>query len=178
MCEYSKMIYEKVRAFLDTDEWRYTFREEGIFEMMLKMDSSISILRILIIVENDCFQVRAVLPVGVDVNDDKKLFELLKFITTVNYQSRIGNFMVDLNDGEIAYKVHVDCEGIEDIGDIIVKNSVSCAAIMFKRHMVGIEGILFLGSDAKSAVEKCELVEKKRLMSLLATLDGESPTSD
>lgn len=45
MGEYSKMIYEKVKAFLDADEWHYSFREEGIFEMGLKMESAISSIR-------------------------------------------------------------------------------------------------------------------------------------
>lgn len=172
MGEYSKMIYEKIKAFLDEGEWHYSFREEGIFEMGLKMDSVISSIRLIIIVDEDCFQVRAVLPIGVDVRDDNKLVQLLKFVTRINYQSKAGNYMVDINDGEIGYKIHADCEGIADIGDEIVKNSVMCSIFMVKRYMVGLEGIIFMGDDADTAFEKCEVEEKKRLMGILAALEG------
>ena len=86
--------------------------------------------------------------------------------------------MVDINDGEIAYKVHVDCEGIDDIGNEIVKKSVMCAVFMFKRYMPGLEAILFLGDDADTAFEKCECEEKKRLMEILTLLDQRKPVSE
>ena len=178
MGEYSKMIYEKVKAFLDADEWHYSFREEGIFEMGLKMESAISSIRIIIIVENDCFQVRSILPVGVDVRDENKLVQLLMFVTKVNYQSKIGSFIVDINDGEIAYKVHVDCDGIDDIGNEIVKKSVMCSVYMFKRYMPGLEALLFLGDDADTAFEKCECEEKKRLMEILVSLENGKHVSE
>ena len=178
MGEYSKMIYEKVKAFLDADERHYSFREEGIFEMGLKMESTISSIKIIIIVENDCFQVRSILPVGVDVKDENKLVQLLMYVTKVNYQSKIGDFMVGINDGEIAYKVHVDCGGIDDIGNDLVKKSVMCSVFMFKRYMPGLEAIIFLGDDVNTAFGKCEYEEKKRLMDILASLENEKTSSE
>lgn len=178
MSGYSTMLYERIKSFLETDNWHYSFRDEGVFEMDFKMDSVISPIRIIIFVEKDCFQVRALLPISAEISNSKGLFELLKFVTKVNYQLKVGNFIVDIDDGEIAYKVHVDCEGIDAIGNEIVKNSVVCTILMSKRYIPGLVAILFYGENAYTAFEKCELEEKRRRMEILTSSENGMPVSE
>lgn len=44
----------------------------------------------------------------------------MEYITGANYGLRNGNFEMDVEDGEIRYKVYVNVKGMNDISDDII----------------------------------------------------------
>lgn len=79
--------------------------------------------------------------------------EMAEFITRVNYGMKNGNFEMDYRDGEIRYKVYVDCEeSLPD--DVVIKNGIFVISSVFRRYANGITGIIFGGMSGKKPA-KC-----------------------
>lgn len=65
------------------------------------------------------------------INTPKDKIDLIvKFLTRINYGRMIGNFELDINDGEIRYKISLNYEDI-DLTHTVIHNIVStCIASM------------------------------------------------
>ena len=72
-----------------------------------------------------------------------------------NYGLRNGNFELDMRDGEIRYKVFVDCDGVIPSREVI-KGSIIIPAMMFERYSPGILDVVFKGVSAAEAIGQCE----------------------
>ena len=60
-----------------------------------------------------------------------------------------------MTDGEIRYKIFVDCDGITPSEEII-KGSIIIPSVMFDRYAPGILDIMFKEATAEEAIAKCE----------------------
>lgn len=58
-------------------------------------------------------------------------------------------------------------------GKDVIRNSVHCTAMMFERYSPGMIDIIFAGSNAKEAIEKCEKSPEEELRSMLSALGEE-----
>lgn len=153
---YSTAIAETINNFLIEDDWHFEFDEEkGIFRFDLSIKSKIKNLSYVIVVNEDDFSIYATSPVGADSDDDDMMAEMAEFITRVNYGMKNGNFEMDYRDGEIRYKVFVDCEeSLPD--DVVIKNGIFVISSVFRRYANGITGIIFGGLSGQEACEMCE----------------------
>lgn len=153
---YSTIIIDAINQFFNNDGWNFSFdSERGIFRLGYSLKGKLKRLSLIIGTTNDGYNVYAVAPVGVDKNDEKTLAEMAEFICRANYGLKNGNFELDMRDGEIRYKIYVDCSGIEPT-QIMVQNSIFYPIGMFERYGEGILGIFFGGMSAKEAIEMCE----------------------
>ena len=153
---YSEEIVEAIRDFLAEDDWNFEFDEErGIFRFNLSIDSKLKRLRYYITVKNDSYTAYATSMIDADSDDKNVMKEMAEFICRANYGLRSGNFELDMNDGEIRYKVFVDCNGITP-SEEIVKRSIIIPSVMFERYSPGLLDVMFKGSTAEEAISKCE----------------------
>ncbi len=153
---YSEEITEAIRNFLDEDDWKYEFDEErGIFRFGVGIESKLKHLRYFIPVRDDSYVVYAISPIDADSDDSSVMKEMAEFVCRANYGLRNGNFELDMSDGELRYKVFVDCDGIT-LSDEVVKGSIIIPSVMFDRYAPGILDIMFKGSTAEEAISKCE----------------------
>ena len=92
----------------------------------------------------------------IPVPEEKRLL-IAEFITRANYDTIIGNFELDFDDGEIRYKTSIDVEGdrlsIANIESLIYPNLGT-----MDRYLPGIKAIIER-SDI-SAIEAIEIVER------------------
>ena len=154
--EYSEDIVEQIRSFLDDDDWHYDFDEErGIFRFGVNLESKLKNVRYFLPVREDGFTVCAVCPINADKDDPDIIKEMAEFICRANYGLRNGNFELDVRDGEIRYKIHVDCEDLIPSREV-VRNSIIIPSAMFDRYAEGILDIMFRNATAADAIEKCE----------------------
>ncbi len=86
---------------------------------------------------------------------EEKRAALSEFMTRANYGMVIGNFELDLNDGEIRYKVSVDVEGIE-LDNLFLKNISYTGVVTMDRYFTGIAKVLFSDIDPAVAVQEIE----------------------
>ena len=154
--EYSEEIVGVIRDFLVADDWKFEFDEEhGVFRFGVGIESKLKHLRYLIPVREDSYVVYAISPLDTDCDDKNVMKEMADFICRANYGLRNGNFEVDMRDGEIRYKVFVDCDGVVPSKEVI-RGSIIIPAMMFERYSPGILDVIFKGSSAAEAIEQCE----------------------
>lgn len=153
---YSEDIAGEIRGFLLDDDWNFDFDDEkGIFKFGVNISGRMKHVNYIVPVRDDSFTVYAMAPVSADSEDPLVMAEMAKFICRASYGLRNGNFEFDMRDGEIRYKVFVDCEGQLPSRDV-VRNSIIIPAMMFERYSPGILDVIFKGMDAEEAVNRCE----------------------
>lgn len=81
--------------------------------------------------------------------------ELMEFLTRANWGTVIGNFELDLGDGEVRYKSSVDIEGTE-FTPTVFGNLVASAAFTLTTYYDALEAVC---SGRQSAVEAIAMVE-------------------
>lgn len=171
MEKYSVEIAKAVQEFMEDDDWHFSFDDrDGIFSFGLAARNKIKHLNYHILVRNDGYTVYAVSPIGGDQDDKEMMLNMSEFICRANYGLRNGNFELDFDDGEIRYKVFVDCDGGVVPACGIIKNSIYTAASMFKRYSGGILDIINQNVPAKNAIAKCEGKIEDEIQTMLEEL--------
>ena len=79
---------------------------------------------------------------------------MMRFITMANYRLVVGNFELDVTDGELNYKTALDLESVILNNDMI-RNIIHTNLATFDRHLPGVQIILNGGSteEAMDAIE-------------------------
>lgn len=80
---------------------------------------------------------------------------MAEFITRANYAMRIGNFELDLDDGEVRFKSALDFEGVQ-LNDALIRNAIGPAVQTFDRYLPGIMAVAFGGKPALLAIKEIE----------------------
>ena len=80
----------------------------------------------------------SVLPENVDVD---RRAELVLFITRANFGLVIGNFEIDLDDGELRFKTSIDVEG-DELTDALIDNLLLANVTMMDRYLPGIRAVV------------------------------------
>lgn len=173
---YSRKIAKILDQFLKKDEWKYVFNDgKGIFRFGLNLHGRIKNISYYIDVKEDEYIVYAISPIGIDKTDIPSMTRMAEFICRANFGLKNGNFELDFRDGELRYKVFVDCSGIVPSEEII-KSSIYSPALMFERYGDGIANVIFSCTAAETAINKCENLQEDELRPLLnapTTTSGE-----
>ena len=147
-------IVNAVRDWLDDDDWHYDYdAEKQLIKMGISLKSKIKSGKIYIDFKDDCYLVYVYPPLN---GDKDNLTELTKYLTMANYGLLNGNFELDTNDGEIRYKVYVNCEGLESLSTEVIKDSICVGCVMLDRYGDGIAALALGFSDAETEIKKAE----------------------
>lgn len=84
-----------------------------------------------------------------------RMTEVGEFILRANYGMMIGNFEIDLADGEVRYKTSVDLEGV-DVQDLIIRNLVYANVLTMDKYFPGLMRVIYSGVAAEDAVREIE----------------------
>ena len=154
--DYSEDIVSEIRGFLLDDDWKFDFDDEkGIFRFGVNIDGKMKHVNYFMPVRDDSYTVYAISPVSGDPEDPLTMAAIADFVCRANYGLRNGNFEVDMTDGEIRYKVFVDCDGVIPSREV-VRGSIIIPAMMFERYSPGLLDVIFKGVSAADAIAKCE----------------------
>ena len=74
---------------------------------------------------------------------------MMRFITMANYRLVVGNFELDVTDGELNYKTALDLESVTLNNDMI-RNIIHTNLATFDRHLPGVQIILNGGSTEEA----------------------------
>lgn len=154
--DYSQQIAQAICSHLDENDLVYRFYEDrGVIEYQAGIPFHVKSLHFVVQVQEDSFTVNAQLPLGPDPDNGKEMAEMALFLTRVNSLLRNGNFEMDLNDGEISYKVHCNCNGVT-VSEEMISESLHLPGAMCIRFLEGIQAVLFGGLSEKEAYDRCE----------------------
>ena len=171
--EYSNELANLVKKFLVDDDWHFSFDENiGVFDFGLRVKSKIQKINYIVDVHEDEIVVYGMCPIGADYTDSNMMAQMAEFLCRANYGLKNGCFELDFRDGEIRYKSFIDCEDVMPSTEVI-KNSIHCIAVMFKRYAPGITDIIFASCTAKEAIGKCKKSSEDELRSMLTEAVGE-----
>jgi hypothetical protein len=84
-----------------------------------------------------------------------RIQEVGEFILRANYGMMIGNFEIDLADGEVRYKTSVDLEGV-DAQEPILRNLVYANVLTMDKYFPGLMRVIYAGITAEEAVQEIE----------------------
>jgi hypothetical protein len=90
----------------------------------------------------------------VNVPEDRRM-AVAEFLTWANYGLFIGNFELDMTDGEIRYKTSIDVEG-DRLSPALVKPLVYTNVMMMDRYLPGIMSVIYGNVAPAEAVAKAE----------------------
>jgi hypothetical protein len=141
-----------VRAALESAGWRYTVQDDGgivcdmagehtVYSLLFRVDEALDLVC--------CFS-----RVGFRVPDDKRV-AVAEALTRANYGLRIGNFEMDLADGEVRYKASVD---VEDgaLSETMVQNLVRASLSSFDRYYPALMRVVWAGAAPADAIAEVE----------------------
>lgn len=150
---YSEELKTVVKNYLDMNDWHYTFDEEkGLFRCGVNLKGKLSECRLFIDIKDKVILNYAAIDMRADAEARPRVAE---FLTRANYGLTYGNFEMDWNDGEIRYKMTVDCEK-QVPGYDVIDRMVVMPALMFQRYGDGLLSVLFGFAEPKDAVEASE----------------------
>lgn len=81
--------------------------------------------------------------------------EVMKFVTLANYGMQVGNFELDLEDGEVRFKTSVDVENI-DLAEGLLRNMVELNILMMGLYYDGLLAVMRGGMSAEEAIAEVE----------------------
>ena len=149
----AQKAFETLGKFLETDGW-YPQRIEG--QTIYRMGFAGSkaqypcLARIRMDLEQFVFYVMAPVKALAEARGT-----LAEFLTRANYGLRIGNFELDMRDGEIRYKSSLDFEGV-DLDPRLIKNAIYPAVQSMDRYLPGMMAVMHGGASAEAAIQMVE----------------------
>lgn len=147
-------MINSVRDFLDGDDWNYDFESDNnLIRTGINLDCKLNSINEVIAFSDAGFQVYAMIKLDADEETRPKVME---YITRANYGLRLGNFELDLEDGEIRYKVYTNTKGMTELPQEIVEDAIIVPAMMFDRYGDGLATLMMGFSDPVTEIEKAE----------------------
>ncbi len=99
--------------------------------------------------------VYSILPLRARPEDMPRATELLH---RLNYGMVLGNFELDMDDGEIRYKTSIDVEG-DRLSKPLWMHVVAANVLTVDRYLIAIREVLHLGRDLRTAIKEAEQAE-------------------
>jgi len=100
---------EVIRAFFHEQEWVYEELNPTLWRLTIAGDDETWVVLVQLNVEDQLCSVYSVFPD--EVEDDAKRPAIAAYLSGVNYDLAIGNWEMDLSDGEIRFRTSLDYEG-------------------------------------------------------------------
>lgn len=86
--------------------------------------------------------------------EDKRI-PAMEFITQANYELVIGNFEMDLRDGEIRYKTSIDVEG-DELTSALIRQIVYYNVMTMNKYLPGLMSVLYANVTPDQAIRQIE----------------------
>jgi hypothetical protein len=90
----------------------------------------------------------------VNVPENKRL-SVAEFITRANYGLLIGNFELDLVDGEVRFKTSIDVKD-DRLSSALFQPLVYTNVVMMDRYLPGIMAVIYGGVSPENAIAQIE----------------------
>lgn len=150
---YSMQIANTLVSHMEEEEYRYEFdREKGFIRLRFKIDGKLDHVRFVLEIRNTCFISYGCIDMNVE---EKQRREVAEYLTRANYGLPCGNFEMDMADGEVRYKVYVDCDHTTPSSQII-EHSLDIPIIMFQRYGDELLKVMFGMESAEEAIKIVE----------------------
>lgn len=150
-------MIETVIKFLEEEKFKYEVDDDNqIITLFLSGNTGSWMGLANINQENNQLIFYSVIPTRVP---KESRVPVMEFITRANYNLLIGNFEMDMEDGEVRFKTSVDVSG-DSLTTALVKNMVYFNFIAIDRYLESLMKVMYGNMSAKKAFK--EAVEKMK----------------
>ena len=148
-------LIDRVRDYLDSNDWNYDYNDmKGTIVSGVNLKSKLSSTKLFFVFNDNGVTIYS----NVSMKADEQTRAMaLEFITRANYGIRVGNFEMDMSDGEIRYKVYINARGLDSISDEQIEEGIFIAANMLDRYGDGLLKVIL--GYANSAKEEIDAIE-------------------
>ena len=145
---YSRAIARCITDYLDADDWNYQLDEQKeLIRMNLTLNNKMKKVSIIIDLRDDKYLVFMSYPLGADEEDRAAMADLLN---RINYTLMFGCFEMDTRDGEVRFRLAIDCEDSLPSREI-VKNSIMRPASSCQKYGNAIVQVIMGMATAEEA---------------------------
>lgn len=143
------------QSYFESEKWHYRYSEENsLFELGISTEGVIKRLSYFIDIREHSFILYAVSPIGANPSDPEAMSAMAEFICRINYGLMNGNFELDMEDGEVRFKVFVDCSmGLPN--EKMIDHCIGFPLFMFERYGEGIVSVILGSATPEEAMAKC-----------------------
>lgn len=147
-------IKTSVIEYLDGVKWHYTVDEDRpIVRCSVALKGKLKSCKLVIHLLEKCFIVYAYVSVRADADCRAAICDYLQ---RANFGLRWGNFEMDMNDGEIRYKVLVDCGDDADHlpTDSLLRRSFYFPPAMLDKYGDGMLSVMYGMETPEAAIDR------------------------
>ena len=156
---YSYCIREAVEDFLREDDWRYQADDEKeLIRMGVNLKSKLKECKLIVDLREEFYLVYATINIQAD---EESRLRVAEYLSRANYGLRWGNFDLDMRDGEVRYKILVDCGDDCDCMPTksVIERSIYFPASMMEKYGDGLLAVMY---GFMSPEEACQQAEKPK----------------
>jgi len=146
-------LFEVVEQFFSEDEWYYV-RMDGQTLLQANFAGKNGRLNCFAQTNEEQFIFFFYTICPVNITEDRRLM-VAEFITRANYGLKVGNFEMDMDDGEARFKTSIDVEKSE-LTRMLVSNLVYINVWTMDRYLPGILSVAYGSETPRQAINKIE----------------------
>ena len=148
-------LIDQVRDYLDENDWNYEYMDmKNAILTGVNLKCKLQSTRMYFVFNDNGFTLYANISMKAD---EATRVMAMEFITRANYGTRIGNFELDMNDGEIRYKVYLSTRDEDRLSKEQIEEAIYVAVSMLNRYGDGLVKVLM--GFANSAKEEIDNIE-------------------
>lgn len=146
-------LLDIAKQFFEEDNWHYRdVPEMGIITMNFKGESGQWSCYVQARDENGLCAFYSISPTPAPESKRKVMAE---YLTRVNYNMAIGNFEMDMDDGEIRYKTSIDVTG-DELTVPLMRQMVYTNLLNMDKYLPGIQSVADTDVAPAEAVKRIE----------------------
>ena len=139
-------LIDQVRDYLDQNDWNYEYLDmRSAILTGVNLKCKLQATKLYFLFNDNGFTLYANVSMKAD---EATRMMAMEFITRANYGTRIGNFELDADDGEIRYKVYVSTRDAESLNMELVEEAIYIVVSMLNRYGDGLMKVLMGFADS------------------------------
>jgi len=168
-------LFSRLIDFMDQEEWKYEIVEgETVLRFYFKGSAGRLLCYADVEEDKDWLIFYSYLPVNVP---GEKIASASEFFARANRGMRIGNFELDVDDGEIRYKTSIDVEG-GDLTHKMMDNLLRANLSTMNRYFNGVMQLIYSNRSATDLIREIEQPGSSVGSSMSIEDDDEEDDSD
>jgi len=145
-------LQDAVIAHLDEESYTYDVESDGRIELIFTTSSGTLTTWFRVDEDDEIVVYLSRCPVFVP---EERRTAAMEYLTRANYGLRIGNFELDLDDGEVRYKSSLDVEG-DELTPALVKRIMRPNLITMDRYLPGLMRVIYGSADPAKEIADLE----------------------
>ena len=147
-------IYGWYKDFFDRRDLHYDEDvERNNIKIVMPLDGKLQKTNMVVRCLDDCVSIKAYAPLNADEEVRQNAAE---YLARANYGMIFGNFELDVRDGEISFKLTLDCEDRPSLPDNLIEKSFVLPQSMLEKYGDGLLAVMFKMKSPEEAINEIE----------------------